>query len=130
MWSVASLQLPNVFGKFGLVLVFDVVDGTKGRKKTRKGRNKNILNKRSELFSKCRHVTKHTVAGSEFGHSYVPFFMGQSLIKTATSRWLETDLCIIYRVYQKKGNRNLQCSSAFIIQSTEIILSQAERPGF
>ena len=24
-----------------------------------KGRNKNILNKRSELFSKCRHVTKH-----------------------------------------------------------------------
>ena len=27
MWSVASLQLPNVFGKFGLVLVFDVVDG-------------------------------------------------------------------------------------------------------
>ena len=36
----------------------------------------------------------------------------------------------IYRVYQKKGNRNLQCSSAFIIQSTEIILSQAERPGF
>ena len=36
----------------------------------------------------------------------------------------------IYRVYQKKGNRTLQCSSAFIIQSTEIILSQAERPGF
>ena len=30
----------------------------------------------------------------------------------------------------KKGNRTLQCSSAFIIQSTEIILSQAERPGF
>ena len=27
MWSVASLQLPNVFGKFGLVLVFDVGDG-------------------------------------------------------------------------------------------------------
>ena len=24
-----------------------------------KGRNKNILNKRSELFNKCRHVTKH-----------------------------------------------------------------------
>ena len=24
-----------------------------------KGRNKSILNKRSELFSKCRHVTKH-----------------------------------------------------------------------
>ena len=36
----------------------------------------------------------------------------------------------VYRVYQKKGNRTLQCSSAFIIQSTEIILSQAERPGF
>ena len=30
----------------------------------------------------------------------------------------------------KKGNRTLQCFSAFIIQSTEIILSQAERPGF
>ena len=30
----------------------------------------------------------------------------------------------------KKGNRTLQCSSAFDIQSTEIILSQAERPGF
>ena len=30
----------------------------------------------------------------------------------------------------KKGNRTLQCSNAFIIQSTEIILSQAERPGF
>ena len=27
VWSVASLQLPNVSGKFGLVLVFDVVDG-------------------------------------------------------------------------------------------------------
>ena len=42
-------------------------------------------------------------------------------------------ICIyvyIYRVYQKKGNRTLQCSSAFIIISTEIILSQAERPGF
>ena len=36
----------------------------------------------------------------------------------------------IYRLYKKKGNRTLQCSSAFIIQSTEIILSQAERPGF
>ena len=36
----------------------------------------------------------------------------------------------LYRVYQKKGNRTLQCSSAFIIQSTEIILSHAERPGF
>ena len=36
----------------------------------------------------------------------------------------------LYRVYQKKGNRTLQCSSAFIIQSTGIILSQAERPGF
>ena len=36
----------------------------------------------------------------------------------------------IYRVYQKKGNRTLQCSSTFIIQSTEIILSQAKRPGF
>ena len=31
---------------------------------------------------------------------------------------------------KKKGNRTLQCSSAFIIQSTEIILSQVERPGF
>ena len=27
MWPVASLQFSNVFGKFGLVLVFDVVDG-------------------------------------------------------------------------------------------------------
>ena len=27
MWSVASLQLPNVFGKFGLVLVFGALDG-------------------------------------------------------------------------------------------------------
>ena len=27
-------------------------------------------------------------------------------------------------------HQTLQCSSAFIIQSTEIILSQAERPGF
>ena len=35
-----------------------------------------------------------------------------------------------YSAYQKKGNRTLQCSSVFIIQSTEIILSQAERPGF
>ena len=35
-----------------------------------------------------------------------------------------------YRVYQKKGNRTLQGSWAFIIQSTEIILSQTERPGF
>ena len=39
-----------------------------------------------------------------------------------------------YYVYtgciKKKGNRTLQCSSVFIIQSTEIILSQAERPGF
>ena len=33
-------------------------------------------------------------------------------------------------VYQKKGNQTLQCSNAFIIPSTEIILSQAERPGF
>ena len=38
--------------------------------------------------------------------------------------------CTLYRMYQKKGNRTLQCSSGFIIQSTEIILSQAERPGF
>ena len=30
----------------------------------------------------------------------------------------------------KKGNRTFQCSSAFIIQSTEIILSQVDRPGF
>ena len=30
----------------------------------------------------------------------------------------------------KKGNRTLQCSSAFIIQSIEIIFTQAERPGF
>ena len=30
----------------------------------------------------------------------------------------------------KKGNRTLQSCSAFIVQSTEIILSQAERPGF
>ena len=37
---------------------------------------------------------------------------------------------LLYSAYQKKGNRTLQCSSAFIIQSTEIILSQAERPGF
>ena len=37
---------------------------------------------------------------------------------------------MIYSAYQKKGNRTLQCSSAFIIQSTEIILSQAERRGF
>ena len=37
---------------------------------------------------------------------------------------------LLYRVYQKKGNRTLQCSSVFIIQSTEIILSQVERPGF
>ena len=29
------------------------------RRGTLKGRNKSILNKRSELFSKCRHVTKH-----------------------------------------------------------------------
>ena len=36
----------------------------------------------------------------------------------------------IYRVYQKKGNRTLQCSSAFIVQSTEIILSKVERPRF
>ena len=36
----------------------------------------------------------------------------------------------LYSAYQKKGNRTLQCSSAFIIQSTEIILSQAETPGF
>ena len=35
-----------------------------------------------------------------------------------------------YRVYQKKSYRTLQCSSAFIIQSTEIILSQPERPSF
>ena len=27
MWSVASLQLPNVFGKFGLVLIFGALDG-------------------------------------------------------------------------------------------------------
>ena len=33
-------------------------------------------------------------------------------------------------VSKKKGNRTLQCSNALIIQSTEIILSQAERPGF
>ena len=39
-------------------------------------------------------------------------------------------LSILYRVYQKKGNRTLQCSVAFIIQSTEIIIPQAERPGF
>ena len=37
---------------------------------------------------------------------------------------LKTTGCI------KKGNQTLQCFSAFIIQSTEIILSQAERPGF
>ena len=30
----------------------------------------------------------------------------------------------------KKGNRALQCFSAFIIQSTEIILSQAKIPDF
>ena len=36
----------------------------------------------------------------------------------------------LYRVYKKKGNRTLQCFSAFIIQSTDIILSQVERPGF
>ena len=42
---------------------------------------------------------------------------------------LTRSLLIIQGV-SKKGNRTLQCSSAFIIQSTEIILSQAERPGF
>ena len=36
----------------------------------------------------------------------------------------------IQGVSKKKGNRTLQCSSAFIIQSTEITLAQAERPGF
>ena len=34
----------------------------------------------------------------------------------------------IYRVSQKNGNRTLERYSSFIIQSTEIILS--ERPGF
>ena len=29
--------------------------------------------------------------------------------------WLIPKLCYIYRVYKKKGNRTLECSSAFII---------------
>ena len=43
---------------------------------------------------------------------------------------INTKLHMHYSAYQKKGNRTLHCSSAFIIQSTEIILSQAVRPGF
>ena len=39
-------------------------------------------------------------------------------------------VCVYVQGVSKKGNRTLQCCSAFIIQSTEIILSQAERPGF
>ena len=35
-----------------------------------------------------------------------------------------------YRVYKKRGNPTLKYSNAFIIQSTEIILSQSERTGF
>ena len=41
---------------------------------------------------------------------------------------LGTWLKAVYRVYKKKGNRFLECSSAFIIYSTEIILLQSERP--
>ena len=63
------------------------------------------------------------------------FFLDELLVNIKSlslSAWKENieKSISLYRVYQKKGNRTLQCSSAFIIQSTEIILSQAERPGF
>ena len=79
MWSVASLQLPNVFGKFGLVLIFGALDGFCVVSESCLefvGCNPNVCFRfvivsccyfgfvyhtrpRSELFSKCRHVTKH-----------------------------------------------------------------------